>query len=104
MKCHHIKISFHNDHSLQASDRFPCKIQRVQHLPFLKQGSIWRIQILRSSLAKNTPSKPDDPLAQIRNREHHTVAETVIGPGRMLARHRQSSSSQIVLRKALLSE
>ena len=92
-----IEVPFHHDYGLQPSDRFPRKIQRIERLPLLEQGSIRRIQILWSPLAENTPAKTNDPFTQIRDRKHHAGAKTIVGPRRMFARHRQSCGGQITL-------
>lgn len=82
---------------------FTCTKTVVNHPAFMKELCFRRVQVFRRRVGgKRTPTESDDASTQILDREHDTVAETIIGNSNP-RRERQDHKLRSVLSKYLCS-
>ena len=56
-----------------------------EKLPLVEHGGLRRVQIFRRPVPEHAPAKPDDAPALVRDRDHHTIAKSVVDAAAALA-------------------
>ena len=82
----HVEIALDHDHRLAAPRRLPRRLPVVEHEPLVEELGLGRVEILGRHIGAERPApEGDHPPAEIGDREHHPVAEAVVGERVVLA-------------------
>jgi len=79
MRLDHISISFHDGRIAFRAHGAARKVQTIKRLAFMKNRGFRRVNVFGQGVIKHTPPKANNPVLNVKDRNHQTVAEEIIG-------------------------
>ena len=101
----HIDIALDRDHRALVMRALARIVMVVEHRPLVEERGLGRVEIFGlRRVVQGAAAEGDDPAAAIGDREHHAVAETIIGDRDILAVHEEPRLDHRFERGALAGE
>ncbi len=87
---HHVHVALDHHQLFQLAGRLTRLVQAVELAPLVKDRRLRRVEVFGLLIPHDPTAKGDGPTAQIAYREHHPVAEAIIGTPGVLAMNQQT--------------
>ena len=101
----HIDIALDRDHRAQIMRRLAGIVLIVEHVALVKERSFRRVHVFRRNVLLHGPAaEGDDPAGAVADREHHPVAELVVGHGDVLPVDQKAALHHLFRKHALAGQ